>query len=309
MPLDPQVKVFLDKINALHTPPLSELTLEQVRAGVTTDPAELGQPEPMAATEDRHVPGPAGDVPVRIYTPHDSKPLPVFVYYHGGGFVLGDVPTHDAYCTAIAKAAGCIVVSVEYRLAPEHKYPAAVEDAFAAAGWVFGHAAAFGGDPGRIAVGGDSAGGNLAAVVCLMARDRQVAQPVLQILVYPMTDCSFDTPSHREYAEGYLLSREEMDWFLDCYLERPADGQEPYASPLLAESLAGVAPALVITAEYDPLRDEGEAYAARLRESGVPVTLTRYDGMIHAFARKLALFDRAKIALQQVALALKQAFA
>ncbi len=309
MPLDPQVQVFLDEINALHTPPPSELTLEQVRAGVKTDPAELGEPAPMAATEDRRVPGPAGDVPIRIYTPYGPQPLPVFVYFHGGGFVLGDVPSHDAYCTAIAKAAGCIVVSVEYRLAPEHKYPAAPEDAFAATRWVADHAAEFGGDPGRIAVGGDSAGGNLAAVVCLMARDRQASQPVLQVLIYPMTDCRFDTPSHREYAEGYLLSREEMDWFLGCYLAQPEDGQEPYASPLRAESLAGVAPALVITAEYDPLRDEGESYAARLRASGVPATLTRYDGMIHAFARILALFDQAKIALDEVAGALKQAFA
>lgn len=309
MAIDPQVQAFLKELEQLHTPPFNKLTPEQARAIATASVATLEPPQPVARIENHQVLGHGGLVPIRIYVPKGPDPLPVFVYYHGGGWVLGDVDTHESLCTAIANAAGCIVVSVDYRLAPEHKFPAAVDDAYAATRWVADNAASFGGDPARLAVGGDSAGANLAAVVCLMARDRGMFQPVLQVLIYPVTDYSFHTPSYLENAEGYLLTREDMRWFWGHYLADAEDGDHPYASPLRASSLSGLPAALVITAEYDPLRDEGEAYAARLRTAGVPVTLSRYDGMIHAFIRLTNRFDKARAAVREVADALKQAFA
>jgi acetyl esterase len=309
MAIDPQVGAFLEELKRMESPPFHQLTPKQARA-IAAANAKLGDPpEPVARIENHCVEGHGGVIPVRVYVPKGSEPLPVFVYYHGGGWVVGDVDTHEPLSTAIANAAGCIVVSVDYRLAPEHKFPAAVDDAYAAARWVAESAGLFGGDPKRLAVGGDSAGGNLAAVVALMARDREVFQPMLQVLIYPVTDHNFHTPSYLENAEGYLLTREDMRWFWGHYLAHDEDGDHPYASPLRAKSLSGVAPALVITAEYDPLRDEGEAYAARLRSAGVPVTLSRYEGMIHAFIRLTHRFDKAREAIGEVAEALRLAFA
>lgn len=309
MPLDPQVEAFLEEIQGFRQEPLHRLTPAKARLLAVAETALLAPPEPMAKTEDRRVPGYGGWIPIRIYVPEAAQTLPVLVYYHGGGWVLGDLGTHDGITTAIAKAAGCIVVSVAYRLAPEHKFPAAVDDAYAAARWVVDNAESFGGDPQRVAVGGDSAGGNLAAVVALMARDRGVFQPVFQVLIYPVTDFNFNTPSYLQNAEGYLLTREDMRWFWGHYLAHAEDGDHPYASPLRAADLGRLPPALVITAEFDPLRDEGEAYAARLRQAGVPVTSHRYDGMIHGFFRHLARFDKARAALGEVAGALRQVFA
>jgi len=308
MPLDLQVRRFLEDLEAQQAPPLHALTPKQARAQATLEAASFGPPEPVASIEDRTVPGPGGLIPVRFYTPEADGPFPVLIYYHGGGWVIGDIASHDAICCSLANAAGWMVASVEYRLAPEHKYPAAAEDAYTAARWIAAHAAIVGGDRRWIAVGGDSAGGNLAAVVALMARDRNAFPLVLQVLIYPITDYNFDTPSYRENSDGYLLARETMRWFWDQYLATSDDGHQPYASPLRAPDLSNLPPALVITAEFDPLRDEGEAYAKRLRESGVPVTLTRYDGMIHAFFRRTATFDKARIALHEVAAALKRAF-
>jgi len=309
MVLDPQARRFLDELESLGGPPPETLSPAEARAWHAAGATALGPPEPVAAIRDRTVPGPAGEIPIRIYLPEGTGPFPIFVYYHGGGWVLGNIATHDGLCCTLANAARCAVLSVEYRLAPEHKYPAAVDDAYAATAWLFENARQIGGDPQRVAVGGDSAGGNLAAAVCLMARDRQTFQPVLQVLVYPITDYNVDATSYQENAEGYLLTRASMKWFWECYLADEEDGRQPYASPLRARDFGDLPPALVITAEYDPLRDEGEAYAARLRDAGVPVTLTRYDGMIHAFIRRTAIFDKARTAMQQVADALKQVFA
>jgi acetyl esterase len=309
MVLDPQVQVFLDELKAVGLPPLHQLTPEEARATVVANTKLLEPPKPMTRIEDRRVPGHGGWIPVRIYVPCDKKSLPVLVFYHGGGWVIGDVPSYESLCTAIAQAAECIVVSVDYRLAPEHRFPAAVDDAYAATSWVAENAELFGGDPRRVAVGGDSAGGNLAAVVCLMARDRGVFRPTLQILIYPATDHSFNTSSYGACADGYLLSREDMKWFWGHYLAHAEDGDNPCASPLRASNLSGLPPALVITAEYDPLRDEGEAYATRLRSGGVPVTLSRYSGMIHAFVWWTSRFDQAHAAIREVAAALKCAFA
>ncbi len=319
MPLDPQVKAYLDELASQDTAPLAEMSIKEIRQGTREESVALGPPEEVDRTEDRTVPGlsTAGEadveVPIRIYMPiskgsSSEGPLGAFVYYHGGGWVTGDIPTHEGICCHLANAAGCVVVSVGYRCAPESKYPAAVNDAFAATRWVFENAQRIGVDPGRIAVGGNSAGGNLAAAVAQMVRDRNVFKPILQVLIYPVIDFRFDRPSYIENGEGYNLTRESMRWFWDCYLAREEDGSEPYASPIRAASLAGLPPALVQTAQYDPLRDEGEDYARRLQEAGVPVTLTRYDGMIHGFFRRGALFDRANDAVAEVVDALREAF-
>ena len=309
MPIDAQVQAILEALDALDEPPLHTLSPEEARRVNAARSVGMGPAEPMARTQDRTVPGPGGPVPIRVYVPEGTGPLAVLVYFHGGGWVIGSIATHDVTCRQIANAAGCMVISVDYRLAPEHKYPAAVDDAYTATAWACEHAASIGADPRRVAVGGDSAGGNLAAAVSLMARDRASFPLVFQALIYPILDYDLNTPSYLENADGYLLTRDTMRWFWQCYLGREEDGGDPYASPLRAEELRGLPPALVITAEHDPLRDEGEAYAARLRAAGVPVTLTRYDGMIHAFFRRTELFDKAKVAMQQVADALKRAFA
>jgi acetyl esterase len=270
----------------------------------------LGPGPKVADVEDLTVPASDGSdsasVPVRVYRPSDHAPLPVVVYFHGGGWVIGDVATHDAFARTMAVMSGCMIVSVDYRLAPEHKYPAALDDCRVVTQWALRHADQIGGNPARVALLGDSAGGNLAAAVCLAARDRGQPLPRFQALVYPVTDYRFDTPSYRENADGYLLSRDAMRWFWDQYLPDPAQGAEPYASPLRAENLSGLPPALVITAGYDPLRDEGEAYARRLAEAGVPVELARYPGMIHAFIRMDALIDEAARAQRQIADALRR---
>jgi acetyl esterase len=294
---------------ALGAPPFEEMTVEQAREAILGMRELAGPPEEVAKVEDRTIPGPSGvQIPFRIYTPSGQGPLPVLAYFHGGGWVIGNLETVDAPCRALANGAGCVVVSVDYRLAPEHTFPAAAEDCYAATRWVAEHAAELGGDPRRIAVGGDSAGGNLAAVVSLMARDRGGPALVFQLLVYPVTDYSYDTPSYQENAEGYLLTRGAMVWFWDHYLSGGQDGRHPHASPLRAESLANLPPALVITAEYDPLRDEGEAYAKRLEQAGVPVTLTRYPGMIHGFFQMGGVLEGGRRAITQAAEALRSAF-
>ncbi len=309
MTLDPQAKKIIDATNALGLPPMEQMSPAQARESMRARTAGLGPVEDVARVDDHRVPVEGGEIPVRCYTPAGSGPFPVYVYFHGGGWVIGDIDTHDGICRSMANAAACVVASVDYRLAPEHKYPVAVQDAFAATRWVAGNSARLGLDAGRMAVGGDSAGGNLAAAVALMSRDESGPPLALQVLVYPVTHHSFDTPSYKEHAEGYLLTRTAMRWFWNHYLRRPEDGMEPHASPLLARSLHGLPPALVITAEYDPLRDEGEAYAARLREAGVPVTVTRYPGMIHGFLRMINLVDKARAARDEICSALRKAFA
>jgi acetyl esterase len=306
MPLDPQARKLIDATLALNLPPTEQMTPDQARQGLRVRTAALGPVEDVARVEDHPVPVDGGHITVRCYTPRGTGPLPALVYFHGGGWVIGDLETHDGLCRSLANAAGCLVASVDYRLAPEHRYPVAAEDAFAATRWVATHARRLGADGHRLAVGGDSAGGNLAAVVTLMAREREGPALRFQLLIYPVTEHGFDTPSYREYSEGYLLTRGDMRWFWNHYLRRAEDGREPYASPLLASSLADLPPALVMTAEYDVLRDEGEADAARLREAGVSVTVTRHPGMIHGFLRMLNHVDRARIARDEAAAMLRK---
>ena len=309
MPLEPQAQKLVDQLAALNLKPVEESTPEEARESIRSRTAALGPFEEVAAVAEHRVPVQGGEIAVRCYTPAGTGTRPALVFYHGGGWVIGDLYTHDGICRSLANAAGCVVASVDYRLAPEWKYPVATEDSYAALAWVVANAGRLGIDPRRVAVGGDSAGGNLAAVVSLMARDRRGPAPVQQTLVYPVTNYDLDTPSYHENATGFVLTREGMRWFWRHYLAREGQGKEPYASPLLAPSLAGLPPALVITAGCDPLRDEGEAYAARLRDAGVPVTLTRYEGMFHGFLRMTRLLDKAKALLDEVAGSLRKAFA
>ena len=308
MSLDPQVKQFLQTVESLGVPPFESLEVAEARAAAAATAEQIGPPLPVAEIRDLAVPGLGGEIPLRLYRPDVDGPCPVLVYLHGGGWVLGDIPTHEKLCTEIVQGAGCAVVSVEYRLAPEHRFPAAADDAYAAMQWVMAHGEQLGIDSHRVAVGGDSAGGNLATVACLMAKDRDVTMPVCQILIYPITDCDFGTPSYENNADGYLLTRSTMRWFWQCYAGSDEDRCHPYASPLRAEDLAGLPSALMITAEFDPLRDEAEDYARRLEEAGVPVTLTRYDGMIHAFIRRTDIFDQAQAAQREVCRTLREVF-
>jgi acetyl esterase len=309
--LDPQMKAFLDAANAEGPLFLRAETPEQARAKMMALlEARKVEPPAIYRAEDRHIEGSHGAIPIRIYIPTGPAPMGTLVYFHGGGWVLGNLETHDALCRSIANAAGCVLVSVDYRLAPEHKFPAAPEDCFAATKWVSANAESLGSDPRKIAVGGDSAGGNLAAVVAMMARDRGGPALSFQLLFYPAISAANDTLSQREFAgDGFVLSRADMEWFWNHYLSGPADRANPYACPNTARDLSGLPPALVQTASHDPLRDEGEAYAIQMRTAGVTVKCTRYDGVTHGFVSFSDLVDKGRQALQEAADALRAAFA
>lgn len=310
MPLDPQARALLEQMAASGAAPLGAGSVADARQAIAAFAQLGGEPEPVARTEDRQILGPRQATWIRIYTPAGSGPFAVLVYFHGGGWVLGNIETHDPVCRSLAKAAECIVVSVDYRLAPEHKFPAAAEDCYAATQWVMNSAPLINGDAYRVAVGGDSAGGNLAAVVALMARDKGDRAPVFQLLVYPVTDYYLPgTPSYQENADGYFLTRDDMAWFWNHYLSNEADAATPYACPLRAASLGGLPSAMVITAEFDPLRDEGEMYAARLRDAGVTATVVRYDGMIHGFFSMAGVLEQGKNAMARAADELRSVFA
>src|SRR2546422_6537922 len=283
MPLQASAKAFLDDRAAMGVRPVQELSVEQARAQTIRIAQAMGPGEPVARTEDRAIPGPLGEIPIRLYTPQDRSSLPVLVYFHGGGWVVGNLETVDQFCRMIANAAGCIVVSVNYRHAPEHKFPAAVEDAYAGTRWVSQNAHTFRGDPARLAVGGSSAGGNLAAAVALAARDRGDPPPCSQTPTIPGIHHNVNTLSLPDTAEGYGLAAEGMRWYWRHYLSSEADGRHPYASPLRAPSLGELPPAFVATAEFDPLRDEGEAYAARLRNRGVMKRHKPKGGTVHTY--------------------------
>jgi acetyl esterase len=308
MPLHPQVKAVLDQMVAAG-PPLHHLSPVEARKAIEAMRATTGEPEHVAKVEDRTYRSPTGQMPMRIYTPDGRGPFPVLVYYHGGGWVIGNLDTVDASCRSLANLVGCIVVSADYRLAPEHKFPAAADDCYAALRWVALQAASFHGDSSRIAVGGESAGANLAAVAALMTNERGSPTLCHQLLLYPVIDYAFDTPSYRENGEGYFLTRDMMMWFWRQYLATDADGANPYASPIRSRYLRGAAPATIFTAEFDPLRDEAAAYAAKLREAGVPVTYKCCQGLIHGFMGTAKVVEPARKALEDAAAALRAAFA
>ena len=304
-PLAPQVKVRLDQMAAAKQPAFHAGTPADARAALGAMINVFGPGPAVRNAEDRRIPGPAGEIPVRIYTP-SGKPAGILVYYHGGGWVVGDLASHDYVCRALTNETGCVVVAVDYRLAPENKFPAAAEDCYAATQWAATNAAALGADAEHIAVGGDSAGGNLAAVVALMARDRGGPRIRHQMLIYPVTDAAMNTPSHEEFtADGMVLSKADMVWFWGHYLKSKNDGDNPYASPLRAKDLRNLPPAHIITASHDPLRDEGEAYAEALKKAGNQVRLKRYAGVVHGFFSLQAAIDQGKTATRELAEALK----
>jgi acetyl esterase len=309
MPLDPQMKVILDKAAAARVPSFHEMTPAQARELLRKRPP-MGTPEPVAHIEDRSIPSPAGEIPVRIYRPVADAPLPAVVFFHGGRWVIGDLDTHDAVCRILSNAARCVVVSVDYRLAPENRFPAGPDDCYAATAWTANNAAAIGADPSRLAVAGTSAGGTLATVVAMMARDRRGPRLACQVLWYPATDAAMDTPSHRVHSTGsyYLLSRADMEWFWNYYLSSERDRANPYCCPGVAKDLSGLPPALIVTAEYDPLRDEAEEYAACLKRAGVAVKCTRYEGVTHAFTGMAPILDKGRQSIIEAAAALHEAF-
>jgi acetyl esterase len=299
--LHPQLRPYVER--AISSPPAWDVPVELLRAGMEAELPEIwGAPDEVDEVVDLLIPGPAGSLRVRVYRPRSTTLLPVLVWFHGGGWVVGSLDSHDPVCRALANRAPCVVVSVDYRLAPEHPYPAAVDDAWAATEWVAQEALSLGADVSKMVVGGDSAGGNLAAVVALRARDAGLPL-AMQALVYPVTDFDLESESYERLATGLNLTRAKMEWSWKAYLG-DADGSHPDASPLRAADLAGVAPALVQTAEHDPLVSEGEAYADRLNAEGVPVTLTRYDGMIHGFIRMPGLVVEADDAIGEIAAAI-----
>jgi acetyl esterase len=309
MALDPQAKGLLDAMAANPGPRIIDLPVPEAREMYRGIAATLDlQGVPIGKVEDRNIPGPDGDIPVRLYTPvaAGGDALPVLVYFHGGGWVIGDLETHDALCRTFANEAGCKVVAVDYRLAPEHRFPAAADDCLAAVKWVEANGSDIGVDATRIAVAGDSAGGNLAAVVSQLAKAGKGPKIAFQLLIYPVTDTDVDTASYRANAAGYFLERDGMIWFFDHYLNG-ADRNDTRIAPLKAASLAGLPPAYVVTAGFDPLKDEGRAYAEALKAAGVPTEYVNYEGMIHGFFNLQGAFDVSRDAVKAAAKALKEA--
>jgi acetyl esterase len=280
--LDPRAAEVLAELAAAGRPPVWEQRLDDARRAYR-ELLLVPDPPAVAAVADASAPGPGGPVPLRVYTPEGGGPRPVVVYMHGGGWVMGDLDSHDAVCRLLARGSGSVVVAVGYRLAPEHPFPAGLQDALAATAWAHENAAALGGAPGPVAVAGDSSGGNLAAAVALVARDAGGPPIAFQLLAYPPMDPSCDTASHRRYATGYRLTSQAMRWYWSRYLSGPVGAGDPRATPLTAPDLRGLPPALVVTAGCDPLRDEAEAYARRLADAGVPVEIVRWPGQIHGF--------------------------
>ena len=307
MPLAPEYAAMFAQLAETPAPPLSSLPPDQGRE-IYRLMRPVNPELPIGKVEDRRIPGPAGDIPIRIYTPRSSGPKGVFVNFHGGGWVIGDLETADAMCRGLAEAARCIVVSVDYRLAPEHVYPAAVEDAYAATCWAAEHNQAIGGN-GRLGVGGESAGGNLAAVVSLKARNEKGPHIDFQLLAYPVVDHDLSRQSYIDNGTGYLLETDTMRWFWDNYCPNPARRAEADASPLLARDHRNLPATLVVTAEFDPLRDEGEVYAEVLKAAGNKVDVIRFDGLVHDFLATAAMFDVSRKAFERVAAKLKSALA
>jgi acetyl esterase len=311
MSLDAIVKGLLDEMAANPMPKLWEVPPAQGREmfrmiSNTLEPQGIS----IGKVDNMSIPGPAAPIPVRVYTPVASggTALPALVFFHGGGFVIGDLETHDALCRTLANETGAKVVAVDYRLAPEHKFPAAADDCYAATKWVEANAATLGVDPNRIAVGGDSAGGNLAAVVCQTAKQKGGPHIVLQLLIYPVTQLRSKTESMKNFAEGYFLEKKTMDWFFDQYTTPTTDTNDPRVSPLASNDLSGLPRAYIVTAGFDPLRDEGKAYADKLNRAGVAAVYVDYPSMIHGFFSMSGVLPQARQAITDACSALRAAF-
>ncbi|MEA2306618.1 MAG: hypothetical protein QOH43_3898 [Solirubrobacteraceae bacterium] len=309
--LHPEIQLALALLEKRGDPPMETLPPAEARARTSRQAAVVaGRVASVGGVRDLQIPGPAGPLPVRHYVPEEpGGPHGLLVFLHGGGFVVGGIDTHDGVCRLLCRHAGVHVLSVDYRLAPEHPFPAAVDDSVAAWRWVAEHAAELGADPEQLAIGGDSAGGNLAAVVCQLAARDGGPLPAAQLLIYPVTDAADDTPSRGMFADGFYLTKAEMDWFHGNYTSPSDDPTDVRLSPLRAADLAGQPPAVVVTAGFDPLRDEGEAYAHALRDAGVPVVLRRFTGLIHAFINMTAVSPAAHDAVVETAGALRAVLA
>ncbi len=307
--LHPEMRILLTLLARGGGLAFDEVPLSQARAELTRTTLMLGgRPEPMDSVRDLTIPGQEGPLGARLYTPY-GDPDTLLVFLHGGGWTLGDLDSHDLTCRFLAAHAGTKVLAVDYRLAPENPFPAAPDDAFAAFTWAYANADGLGVDADAIAVGGDSAGGNLAAVVCLRSRDAGIPTPAFQLLLFPATDLVNTRPSRDLFGDGYVLTTSVMEWYLDQYLPTPETALDPMASPLLAPDLTGLPAAYIATAGYDPIRDDGEAYADRLRESGVPVALRRHDGLIHGFAVATGYGSACPQAMREAAGALRTGLA
>ncbi|MBI3677061.1 MAG: alpha/beta hydrolase [Proteobacteria bacterium] len=310
MPLDPLLKAFLDQMAAQPGPKMWEIEAPVARELFVAMMGLVGPKDvPIGKAVNHIIPAPHGEIPVRIYTPvaAAAEALPTLVFFHGGGWVIGNIETHDGLCRILANESACRVISVEYRLSPEHKYPAAVEDAFAAVTWIEANASTLGVDANRIAVGGDSAGGALAAVVAQMAKEKGKLRIAYQMLFFPVTQIGDETTSMREFAEGFFLETPTLKWFYNHYLSADADRNDPRVSPLAVKDFSGLPPAYIMLAGFDPLHDEGLAYAEKLRTAGVPVTVADYPDMVHDFIYMQNVLPQAPQALAAAAAALKGA--
>lgn len=312
-----EMQAILDELAALNPRPLETLKPDEARQqpgpvdavkSLLNKRGQSTEPEPVASVSTIKIPGPGGTIEGRVYMPRQRSPLPVLVYWHGGGWVIADLDTYDSSCRALCNAAECIVVSCDYRRAPENPFSAAIEDAFAAYQWVVDNAPNLGGDPGQIAIAGESAGGNLAAVTALQARDYGVRTPIHQLLVYPVTDCDFETESYNEHAEAVPLNRVMMRWFWGHYVPDGDCSDNPYLAPMHADNLGHLPPATIITADIDPLRSDGEHYAERLEAAGVPVHYQNFLGVTHEFFGMTVVLKEAREAVKLAADDLQHAF-
>jgi acetyl esterase len=310
MPLDPQIEGLIETFRKMRGKPVQEMTPEEARFAGWSWKYLMGEPEDVAQVTYHFVPGPSADLPARIYRPESAgdTAAPALIYFHGGGFVLGNIEICDPFSRALANRTGCVVISINYQKAPEHKFPIALEDCYAATQWVFKWAETLKLDPARIGVIGDSSGGNLAAAVALKARDENGPALVWQMLIYPALRGTSDSPSAHAYASGYTLERAGMEYFWSHYVRSADDSTNPLCAPLAAKSLTGLPPALIICAQYDPLLDDGRDYAARLQADGVDVKLSIYDGMSHGFLWMGGVVDRTSDALDEIAAGARAAF-
>lgn len=302
MPLDPQAAELLTALREMGRQPMEAMTPAEARVAARAFKALGGEPEEVARVDHGFIPGPTADLPARFYTPADAPDAkrPALIYLHGSGWTILNIEICDAFSRALANRSGCLVVAVNYQKAPEHKFPIPFDDAYAATRWVFDNASSLGVDPARVGIIGDSAGGNLAAAVTLRARDEQGPSLAYQVLVYPAVDYGWDTPSAVARAEGYLLQRATMRYYWTNYVNDPTDGDHPYCSPLRASDHSGLPPALIVSAEYDPLCDDGRRYADKLREAGVPVTFRLYEGMIHGFLWMSGVMDQSRALIDEI---------
>jgi len=309
MALDPQAEALLKDLKDSGAQPFETMTPAEARVAVLGSKDLGGEPEDVDGVDQRFIPGPTADLPVWIYRPvrGGARPLPGLIYFHGSGWVVANIGVCDSFSRSLANRTGCVVVAVNYQKAPEHKFPVPLDDCYAATRWVFDNASALGLDRGRIGVIGDSAGGNLAAAVTLQARDENGPQLAYQVLIYPAVQYGWDTPSALANAEGFLLQRASMEYFWNHYVRNPRDGMNPYCSPLVAEDHSGLPPALIVSAEFDPLCDDGRNYADKLAAAGVSVKFRLYKGMIHGFLRMAGVLDQSKALLDEIGREVKSA--